>query len=148
MRMRIVWLAWLAGFSLWSAGAADLIWQTGLPRALAQARAEHKLVFLNFTGSDDCVACQILATNTFARPEFAAFARSNLVLVEVDFPVKKPQTDALRAANLALADQFNVEGYPTLIALKPDGAEVWRNTGDAITGPADLIEKLKGIKNP
>lgn len=37
---------------LQSAAAADSLWLTDLPKAQAQARAEGKLVFVNFTGSD------------------------------------------------------------------------------------------------
>ena len=140
--MKKLLLGLLAGFSLWAAGAADLNWQTDLPKALAQAKAEKKLVLMDFTGSDWCEPCQMLAKNIFAQPEFATYAQTNLVLVDVDFPNKKPQTDALKTANLALAGKFNVDGYPTLIALKPNGAEIWRNAGDPLAGPGDLIQKL------
>jgi len=144
--MKKLLLTLLAALALWPAAAAEAVWQTDLPKALAQAKAEKKLVFLDFTGSDWCEPCQMLVTNIFSQPEFVTYAATNLVLVEVDFPLKRPQTDAVKTANLALAKQFNVDGYPTLIALKADGAEIWRNAGDPLAGPGDLIKKLAGAK--
>ena len=40
------------GLALLSARAAESAWLTDLPKAQAQAKAENKMVFLNFTGSD------------------------------------------------------------------------------------------------
>lgn len=136
----------LAVFCLWTAGAAELNWQTDLPKALAQAKTENKLVFMDFTGSDWCESCKILDANVLDEPAFAVYAQTNLVLVQLDFPDKKPQSDALKTANLALAKKFNVIGYPTLIVLNPDGKELWRNEGDPLKGPADLIAKINALR--
>ncbi len=45
------WCGVLA-LALLSAQAADPVWLTDLPKAQAQAKAEKKLVLLNFGGSD------------------------------------------------------------------------------------------------
>ena len=37
--------------------AADLNWGTDLPKALAQAKTDKKMVLLDFTGSDWCGWC-------------------------------------------------------------------------------------------
>jgi len=137
-----------AALILGQAGAADLTWQTDVPHALAQAKTEKKLVLLDFTGSDWCVWCKKLDADTLAQPEFAAYAKTNLVLVEVDFPNHKEQSEALKAANTALAKKFKVQGYPTLVALKPDGAEAWRTEGYLEGGPAALIAQLNGVPKP
>jgi protein disulfide-isomerase len=132
----------LAGCLLAQAGAAELNWLTDLPKAQAQAKTEHKLVFINFTGSDWCGWCIKLDKETFSKPEFAEYAKQNLVLVQLDFPNKKPQTDALKQANAALQKKFEVEGFPTLIAMTPDGTVVWKQVGYLKGGPAALIAKL------
>jgi protein disulfide-isomerase len=132
----------LAGLALWRAGAADLNWRTDLPPALTQAAAEKKLVLLDFTGSDWCVWCKKLEADTLTQPGFAAYAATNLVLLQVDFPNSKPQTEDLKAANQALAKKFKVEGFPTLVVLKPDGTEVWRLTGYLAGGPKALIAQI------
>src|SRR6267378_3641398 len=97
--------------------AAEDLWMTNLPKAQAKAKAEKKLVFMDFTGSDWCLPCMELKKNELSSPEFEKFAKDNLVLVEVDFPNSKPQTEELKKANEALSDKFKVEGFPTLIVL-------------------------------
>jgi protein disulfide-isomerase len=143
-------LGFLAGFVLSRAGAADLHWQTDLTQALTRAKAEKKLVLMDFTGSDWCEPCQLLEKAILDQPEFAAYASTNLVLLQADFPLKKPQTDTLKAANQALAQKFKVEGYPTLIALKSDGTAAWRQEGvnDSILagGPKALIAQLNAVQ--
>src|SRR5580658_3990001 len=101
--------------------AADASWITSLPDAKAKAEKEKKLILLDFTGSDWCGWCKKLDAETFSKPEFIDYAKKNLVLVEVDFPNQKPQTDELKAANKALGQKYEVSGYPTLLAMKPDG---------------------------
>jgi protein disulfide-isomerase len=136
----------LAGLALGTAAAADLTWQTDLPKALAQAQTEHKLVLLDFTGSDWCVWCKKLDAETFTQPEFAAYARTNLVLVLLDFPQSKPQADDLKAANKALSKKYEISGFPTIIALKPDGAVAWKQAGYLEGGPQAMIAKLDEAK--
>ena len=59
-----------------------LVWMKNQYReALARARAEGKLVFVNFTGYA-CANCHWMKANMFTRPEIAA-AMKNFVLVEL-----------------------------------------------------------------
>jgi len=128
-------------------GSVKLDWQTDLPKALVQARAEKKLVLLNFTGSDWCSACKVLDNEVFDQAEFAAFAQTNLVLVEVDLPNRKVLPPALLAANQALNTNYDVEGFPTLIALKPDGKVAWRMDGISDNlSPQTVIAPLQALK--
>ena len=50
--MRKLVFTLLLGTALLRAGAAELAWSTDLPKAQAQAKAEKKMVLLEFTGSD------------------------------------------------------------------------------------------------
>ena len=138
-------------------GAADLAvapdssvkpgWQTDLPKALVQAKAENKLVLLNFTGSDWCAGCKVMDLEVFSQPEFAAYAQTNLVLVEVDLPNHKVLPPALLAANKALNTNYDVVGFPTLIALQPDGKVVWRLDGLVDNpSPRTVIVPLQALK--
>ena len=101
--------------------ARDKGWLTSVPEAEAQAQKENKFVLLDFTGSDWCSWCQKLDAEVFAKDEFSAYASSNLVMVELDFPAKKKLPDDLVKANDALKDKYKVSGFPTLVLLKPDG---------------------------
>ena len=101
---------------------AAATWLNDLPAAQARAQAEGKLVLVNFTGSDWCGWCLKLRKDVFLKPEFESYARTNFILVEVDFPKRKPQPPQLQQANQKLAEQFQAQTYPTLVLLDPRGA--------------------------
>ena len=133
-------------FAFQVAVPAAPVWVMDLPAAQVQAKKENKLVLMNFTGSDWCGWCKKLQKEVFSTKEFEQYAKDNVVLVEVDFPDKKPQTQQLKAANEALQGKFKAEGYPTIVVLNKDGKEVWRQVGYLAGGPAAWIEKLNEAK--
>lgn len=124
--------------------AAELEWLTDYPKALAKAHAEKKLVLLDFTGSDFCIACKQLKQEVLPQKVFVEFAVRELVLVEVDFPLKKKLPKAQADANEALKEQFKVDGYPTLILVGADGRKLGEIDFDQdATG---LVASIKAIK--
>jgi thioredoxin-related protein len=131
--------------ALLQAAAAELNWLTDVPKAQAQAKTENKLVMMDFTGSDWCGWCIKLHKEVFSQPEFADYAKKNLVLVEVDFPRSKPQTADLKKANAALQDKYKVEGYPTIIVLNGEGKKVGE-LGYQPGGPKAFIAELDKLK--
>jgi protein disulfide-isomerase len=126
--------------------AAELNWLTDLPKAQKQAKEEKKLVFIDFTGSDWCGWCMKLKKEVFDTPEFAEYAKKNLVLVEVDFPRRKKQSDDLKKANEQLQEKYRANGFPTLVVLNGDGKEVWRQVGYMPGGHSAWIAKLDAAK--
>jgi len=126
--------------------ASELPWATDLPKALEQAKAENKIVLLDFTGSDWCVWCMKFDNDVLSQPEFASYAKTNLVLVLVDFPNAKPQSDAVKKADKDLQDKFKVDGFPTYVALTPDGKEIGRQTGYLSGGPVAFIAELEKFR--
>jgi thioredoxin-related protein len=136
----------LAATLLWSVNAAETVWQTDLPKAETQAKAEHKIVLLDFTGSDWCGWCIKFRKEVLDTPEFQAYAAKNVVLVELDFPHNKAISDDLKKANAALKTQYNVNGFPTLVVLDSTGKEIGRQVGYAEGGPSAFIAKLEGYK--
>jgi len=120
-------------------------WQTDAPKAVAKAKAEKKLVLLDFTGSDWCGWCIKLHKEVFSTPEFSEYAKNNLVLVEVDFPQNKPQTPELKKANEALQARFKIEGYPTIILLNGEGKKVGE-LGYQPGGAKPFIAALEKLK--
>jgi protein disulfide-isomerase len=119
-------------------------WLTDLPTAQAKAKAENKLVLVNFTGSDWCGWCIRLKNEILSKPEFETFANANLVLLEIDFPRRKAQSEALKQANQALAQKFGVQGFPTLVVLGSDGRRVG-DLGYMEGGPKPFIEELRKL---
>ncbi len=144
--MKKIAIALLACFTVALAHAAEGQWLTNLAKAQAQAKAENKLVFMDFTGSDWCPPCKALHKNVLTSAAFVNFARTNLVLVEVDFPRQKPQSKELKNANKALSDKFKVEGYPTVIVLSADGKELKKSVGYGGQDARSFVAELAKLK--
>lgn len=125
-----------------SVNASDLKWLTSLPDAKAQAKAENKLILMEFTGSDWCPPCKKLHSLVIESEAFAEFAKDKYVLVELDFPRRKEQSAELKAANKALSEEFKVEGFPTVIILDAGGKELHRKVGYGGTPAADYLAEL------
>lgn len=124
-------------------------WLTDLPKAQAKAKAEGKLVLVNFTGSDFCSSCIRLHKEVFPGKEFAEYAQKRLVLMEADFPMKKKQAAALKEANAALAKQFKVDGYPTLLLLNAEGKKLGEVEFDLFdASPKDLVVAIEKVAKP
>lgn len=120
-------------------------WLTSLEQAQEQAKTEHKLVLLDFTGSDWCGWCKLLDKEVFSQAEFKEYASKNLVLVEVDFPRLKQIASATRAQNERLALKYQVQGFPTIVVLNEDGKKV-AEFGYMQGGPGAFIAQLEKLR--
>jgi protein disulfide-isomerase len=129
-----------------SAPAVELPWLTDLAAAQAQAQSENKMILLDFTGSDWCPPCKALHKTVLTSDEFADFAKNNLVLVEVDFPHSKPQSEELKKANQNLSERFAIEGYPTVIVLDASGKQLSKDVGYDGAKPKEFIAKIEALK--
>lgn len=134
----------VAGWLAFQASAVE--WLTDLPKALEQAKKEHKQVLMDFTGSDWCPPCKALHKNVLTSADFEKYAKANLVLVLVDFPHHDSQTDDQKQANKSLAEKYDVDGFPTIIVLDEDGKKLSKDVGYDGTGPAEFIAKLPKAK--
>lgn len=99
-------------------------WVTNYEKAQEEAKANNKLVLLDFTGSDWCGWCILLDREVFSKPQFKEYASKNLVLVEVDFPKMKPIAESTRMQNVRLAQRYGIQGFPTVVVLNGDGQVV------------------------
>jgi len=99
------------------AAAGGLTWITDRYQdALDQARREHKLVFIDFTGYA-CANCHWMRANVLSRPEFQDVLK-NFVLLELN----TDNGSALDDANAKLeADQFGTVATPFYAVIDPDG---------------------------
>lgn len=141
-------LLFLCCIILISAGfaSAEVNWLTDFDAAKAKAKSDHKLVLLDFTGSDWCGYCKRMQAEVFSKPQFQDYAAKNLVLVELDFPRAKPQSDAVKKQNMKLASEYEIEGFPTLIVLNPDGKRVGNFVGYMEGGPDAIISALEKLR--
>ena len=101
-------------------GYAALPWKKNdLAGALAQAKAEGKQVFVNFTGYA-CTNCHWMKANMFPRPEIAA-ALGNYILVEL----YTDGTDAASEQNQKVQEsQFATVAIPYYVILDAEGMTV------------------------
>ena len=77
---------------------------------------ENKTLLLDFSGSDWCSWCIKLDEEVFQKDAWKAYAKKHLVQVLIDFPREKSeQSEALQKQNNALAKQYTVRGFPTVL---------------------------------
>ena len=117
---------------------AALPWAANLPSALTEAKAENKIVLLDFTGSDWCVWC--------FKFDDDVLAKTNLVMVMLDFPHAKNQDDNLKKQNGDLQSKYKVDGFPTFVALDANGNEIGRQVGYLQGGPTAFIAELEKFR--
>jgi thiol:disulfide interchange protein len=123
----------------------ELQWVTDLPKAQTTAKNENKLIFMDFNGSDWCPPCKELRS-VLSSKAFVNYAKTNLVLVDIDFPRGKEQPEGLKKANAALSEKYNIEGFPTVIVLDSQGKELSRTVGFNGQSATQLIDELEKLK--
>jgi len=94
--------------------AQELEWHTDMKKAMEISKKTKKPMMLFFTGSDWCGWCIRLQKEVLKTPEFAKWAKENVVLVELDFPRRTPQQPEIRQQNMELQQTLQVMGYPTV----------------------------------
>ncbi len=134
-----------------SAQAQELTWHTDMNKATEMSLKTKKPLLLFFTGSDWCGWCIRLQKEVLKTPEFATWAKENVVLVELDFPRRSPMTPELQKQNMEMQQAFQVQGYPTVWitkAARKDGKltfEKMGSTGYVAGGPAKWLEGANKI---
>ena len=122
--------------------AADIYsWQTDFEAALAEAEREDRVVFAYFAGSDWCGWCMRLKAEVLDTQLFDDFSQRYLVPLLIDFPRELPQSEERQLANSALAEQYRVTGFPTVLILDPQGHEIHR-TGYVAGGAGNYVTQL------
>ena len=63
----------------------------------------------------------------FSTEQFKAWAKKNVILVEVDFPKKTKLPDALAKQNETLKSKFGITGFPTVLFLDSSEKKLGRS---------------------
>ena len=149
MKKIIVALLLFAGS--FTAEAQELVWETNVTKALEISNETKKPLLLFFTGSDWCGWCIRLQKEVLKTPEFATWAKENVVLVELDYPRKEVQTPEIKKQNNELQQIFGIQGFPTIILVNgtsKDGKvnfEGLGSTGYVAGGPAAWLTVANGF---
>jgi thioredoxin-related protein len=118
--MRILLLFAATGLLLCASTHAKESWFEDVQQALAKARQEDKDLFLLYTGSDWCPACQKFESEVLGEADFLEKAGQHFVLVRLDFPKKKKLPAEIIEQNRIWAEKFGIDGYPTVVLIDRD----------------------------
>ena len=149
MKKIIVALLLFAGS--FAAKAQELVWETNVTKAMAISNETKKPLLLFFTGSDWCGWCIRLQKEVLKTPEFAAWAKDNVVLVELDYPRRAPQAPEIKKQNEELQQAFGIQGFPTIVfttAVLKEGKVNFSgigSTGYVAGGPAAWLAVANGF---
>jgi len=124
-----------------------VIWLTSFAEAKVEAAKRKVPVLADFSGSDWCGWCMKLDKEVFSTEVFQKYASENLVLLLVDFPRKKPQSDEIKKQNNDLAGKFDVQGFPTILLLDAEGKVLARTSYLAGGGDNYVMHLRKLLKN-
>lgn len=148
MKRFLITVASLVAFSAVSM-AAESGWLTDYEAAKKQAKEQNKPILINFTGTDWCGWCIKIEKEIFSKDEFKAYAKENLILMEVDFPEKKEnkakQTEEVKAQNKKLDKEFKIEGYPTIFLIDAEGKKLSEDIGYREGGAKAYTDHLKEL---
>ncbi|WP_199119001.1 thioredoxin family protein [Pedobacter sp. ASV28] len=110
-------------------------WEANFETAKKNAKEEHKLILLNFSGSDWCGPCIRMHKEIFGDATFLKMAGENLAMFNADFPRNKKNqlSKDLKKQNEWLADAYNPTGkFPYTVLLNADGKvlKAWEGLPD------------------
>ena len=149
--MKKVFIALVLVMGSFAMQAQELKWETDINKAIAVSNKTKKPMLLFFTGSDWCGWCIRLQKEVLKTPEFKTWAAKNVVLVELDYPRSKPQSDAIKNQNNGLQQIFGIQGFPTVYFAtakvkggKPSYTGIG-STGYVAGGPKAWLEVANGI---
>lgn len=125
-----------------SCGLQAQHWETDFEAALKKAKAENKVVLVNFTGSDWCGWCKRLQREVFMEDTFKTYAAQNLVLLELDFPKYKQLPESQQRKNRELANKYGIRGFPTVLLMDEDEG-VLLQTGYKAGGAEAYVKHLE-----
>ena len=120
-----------------AAAASGVAFETGSPplqTVLAKSKESGKPAFLNFKTSR-CSWCRRLESEVFSKPAVGELMRN---FVNADY-------DAEQGEGRRLAEQYHVQGFPTMVVVQADGAEVDRIEG--FRAPEEFTKEITRIRD-
>jgi thioredoxin-related protein len=123
-------------------------WLGNFNEAQKQASESHKLILVNFSGTDWCGPCIRLRKEILESAVFEKYASDHLILVRADFPrQKKNQLPADQVKlNEALADRYNSEGiFPYTLLIDEKGRVLKAWNGYPNETPERFVQELADI---
>jgi len=123
-------------------------WQSNFDSARQIAKEKHKLIMLNFSGSDWCGPCIRMRNEIFNNEVFIKMADTSLVLVNADFPRNKKNQlgKDQQKQNEKLADKYDPGGkFPYTLLLDADGKIVKSWEGLPKANATEFTKEVKSL---
>lgn len=123
-------------------------WLGNFNKARIEASSEHKLILINFSGSDWCGPCIRLTKEIFESQTFEDYASKNLVLVRADFPREKKNQlpEEQQKENEKLADKYNSNGtFPETLLVDENGKILKEWDGFPNESPEEFVSEINTI---
>ncbi|WCT14295.1 thioredoxin family protein [Mucilaginibacter jinjuensis] len=114
----------LLSIILFTLFAPSVTWLGDFNTAKTEAGKTHKLILINFSGSDWCGPCIRLRKEILESSNFEGYAADHLLLVRADFPRQKKNQPSKEQVKLneALAEKYNAEGkFPYTLLVDENG---------------------------
>lgn len=102
----------------------SVTWLGDFNEAKKEASEKHRLILINFSGSDWCGPCIRLRKEILESATFESYASDHLELVRADFPRQKKNqpSEEQKKLNDALADKYNTDGkFPYTLLVDENG---------------------------
>jgi thioredoxin-related protein len=142
--MKLLFISFIIGLF------ANVTWLGDFNQATAEAAKSHKLILINFSGSDWCGPCIRERKEILENDVFVNYATDHLVLVRADFPRQKKNQLSKEQIKLneALADKYNPEGkFPYTILVDEHGKVLKDWDGFPNESPAQFVAQISGAAN-
>ena len=128
----------------------NVTWLGDYNQATTEAAKSHKLILINFSGSDWCGPCIRERKEILENDAFVNYAAEHLVLVRADFPRQKKNQLSKEQIKLneALADKFNPDGkFPYTLLVDEHGKVLKDWDGFPNESPEKFVNQLSSFTN-
>jgi thioredoxin-related protein len=140
--MKILFISFIISLML------NVTWLGDFSQAIREAQKSHKLILINFSGSDWCGPCIRERKEILEKDAFENYASDHLILVRADFPRQKKNQLSKEQTQLneLLADKYNPDGkFPYTILVDEHGKVLKDWDGFPNESPEKFIEQIKGF---
>ncbi len=141
--MKLLLVALLGLFAL------PALWMGNFSEAQKEAKATHKQILINFSGSDWCGPCIRLRKEILESETFEQYAAANLLLVRADFPRQKKNQLPKEQIKLneSLAEAYNKDGkFPYTVLVDENGKVLKTWDGFPDETPQAFVSEIDKLK--
>lgn len=96
-------------------------WLHEFDEAVAAAKNQGKDILVDFSGTDWCLPCKRLWSQTLSQREFIELASRYFVLLDIDNLVRDPMPEGRKERYDALQERYGIHAFPTVVLATAEG---------------------------